>query len=604
MKKTTGMRNLFLLISVASALLLGACEQANQSSQKPLKIYRHAMDNSPSSLDPAQASSIYGNFVAVNLYDTLYRYKYLARPYQLEPNLAQALPSVSDDGLRLTIQIRQGVHFIDDAAFEGGIGREVKAEDFVYSIKRHFDPDSLAQGAWVWQGRIDGLIEWKEQGSDYDQPVSGLQAIDDYTIEITLTKPFPQIVHTLTQGYSAIVPREAVEKYGKELGSHPVGSGPFKYVSRDSSRALMERNENFRKIPFDLAAEGYDEATQGDLGLEHLQGQFPPFIDQLAIEFIAESAARWNAFVSGEVQFIKVPTIYFGNVLSADSPTTVLPKMDERYHSLITPETGLIYTHFNMADPAIGYNEDEDRNRRNHALRCAMVKAFDWERNNEVFFHGIGRVFPGVIIPLSPEFDETADQSYIQRDVMAAKELLKQHGWNSENLPTISYGITNSITERQAFEQFRGFMADIGYPPEKIQPRIFASYGDYYRAYSQGKVTMINSSWMLDYPDTENTMHLFYGPNAAPGSNSSSFKNQQYDQLYDLTSSMPESPERTKIYRQMNEIMMSECPSITGISRTMVFLWDKDMYMLPDRSFLGGQFMRFVDMNAGQVTTQ
>ncbi len=50
------------------------------------------MDGAPTSLDPAQASSIYANFLAVNLYDTLYRYKYLARPYQLEPNLAEGCP--------------------------------------------------------------------------------------------------------------------------------------------------------------------------------------------------------------------------------------------------------------------------------------------------------------------------------------------------------------------------------------------------------------------------------------------------------------------------------------------------------------------------------
>src|SRR5690606_7492760 len=191
---------------------------------------------------------------------------------------AAALPTVSDDGLRLTIPIKQGVDFIDDAAFEGGKGREIKAADFVYSIKRHFDPETRAQGAWLWQGYFEGLDSWKEQGSDHDPQITGLRAPDDYTIEIKLTKPLPQLMHTFAQGYSAIVPREAVEKYGQGLGNHPVGSGPFKLNHRNSSQAVMVRNPNFRQTPFDLENEGYDAASQGTLGLESLQGRSPPFI--------------------------------------------------------------------------------------------------------------------------------------------------------------------------------------------------------------------------------------------------------------------------------------------------------------------------------------
>ena len=117
-------------------LIVGGCgEPPETNSSAPAKIYKHAMDGAPGSLDPAQAASIYANFLVVNLYDTLYRYKYLARPYELTPNLATALPEVSDDGLRLVIRIKQGVYFNDDPAFKDALGREVTAQDFVYSIK-------------------------------------------------------------------------------------------------------------------------------------------------------------------------------------------------------------------------------------------------------------------------------------------------------------------------------------------------------------------------------------------------------------------------------------------------------------------------------------
>jgi len=578
-------------------LMLGGCgEPPATDSGTPVKIYRHAMDGAPGSLDPAQTTSIYANFIVVNLYDTLYRYKYLARPYQLQPNLAAAMPEVSEDGLKLTIKIKKGVFFSDDPAFEGGVGREVKAQDFVYSIKRHFDPDTRAQGTWLWQNRVEGLDLWKAEGSDYGTEVSGLRALDDYTVQFTLTQPFPQLVHTLAQGYAAIVPWEAAEKYGQMLSSHPVGSGPFRLVSRDSTRALLAKNPDFRQEPLDLLAEGFDPAEHANLDIQNLQGKSPPFVDQLEIEFITEGAARWNSFLAGATHFIKVPVSQFGSVLSQHNPPTLSPLYHGLYHFEASPESGFIYTNFNMADERIGYHPDPEQNSRNHALRCAMVKAFDWKKRNEIFSYDFGQVFPGIIPPVVPEYDPDVDTSYIQRDLQGARELLQANGWNEETLPTLEYGFPNSVTERQAFEQFRNFMMDAGYPVNKIRPMIFATYGDFQRAYSQGKVSLINSSWTMDYPDAENLMQLYYGPNAAPGSNSANYNNPDYNRLYEAGAALNESPERTLIYREMNQLLMDDCASITGISRTLLFLWDKKFIMKPDRSFLGGYFMRFVDL--------
>jgi ABC-type transport system substrate-binding protein len=554
------------------------------------------MDGAPGSLDPAQAASIYANFVVVNLYDTLYRYKYLARPYQLQPNLAAAMPEISEDGLEVIIRIKQGVHFIDDDAFEGGAGREIKAEDFVYSIKRHFDPATRAQGAWLWQQRIEGIDRWKTEGSDYDREVSGLRALDDYTVQIRLTRPFPQLIHTLTQGYAAIVPREAVEKYGQEFASHPVGSGPFMLTSRDSVRVVMASNPDYRKEPFDLLEEGLDPAAREGSELQRLEGKTPPFIDQLEIEFITEGAARWNALAAGAVDFIKVPVSQFESILGQREPPQLKPQLAEKYHFEASPEAGFIYTNFNMADERIGYHPDAEQNTRNRALRCAMVKAFDWEKSNETFFYNIGRVFPGILTPAVPEYDPRGDTSYIQHDLEGARQLLAENGWTENTLPVLEYGFPNGVTELQSFEQFRGFMADAGYPADKIRPLKFASYGDFQRAYSMGKVPLINSSWTMDYPDAENLVQLYYGPNGAPGSNSANYDNPEYNRLYEASVAMSESPARTAIYRQMNQLLMEDCASITGISRTLLFMWSKDFAMKPDRSFLGGYFMRFVDL--------
>jgi ABC-type transport system substrate-binding protein len=101
----------------------------------------------------------------------------------------------------------------------------------------------------------------------------------------------------------------------------------------------------------------------------------------------------------------------------------------------------------------------------------------------------------------------------------------------------------------------------------------------------------------MDYPDAENTIQLFYGPNAAPGSNSASFRNAEYDELYRLAAPLPPSPQRTEYFQRMNRIVMEQCATIAGLSRTLVFLWDRNAIMLPDRSFTGGYYLRFVDVD-------
>ncbi len=508
-----------LAVISATALILAGCGQDDeQSTSEGQIVYRHGMDGAPNTLDPAQAAIIYANFGVVNLYDTLYRYKYLARPYELTTNLAEAMPDISEDGLTYTMRIKPGVHYIDDEAFEGGIGREVVAEDFVYAIKRHFDPKVLAQGAWIWQNRIEGLDAWTDTNYDYDAPVSGLRALDKYTIQIKLIKPYPQLTHTFAMGFSAFIPREAVEFYGREISIHPVGSGPFRLISFTSAKSVMVRNDKFRQEPFDLEREGYDEALHGFAAIEGLAGRSPPFVDRLEHHYIQEDAARWNAFISGELDYIRAPANQFDSVLESRTPVRALPGISERFNMLAPMESGVVHIDFNLDDERIGYHDDPQQNIRNKALRCAIIKAFDFDARNKAIYYDIAKVYPGIIPPAAPEFDATADQSSVIRDVDGAQALLALHGWTPENMPNLEYGFTAGVTQRQMYEQFRSFMGDIGYHPDQVKALTYATFGDFNKAYKERKVMIIPTGWSMDYPDAENVMQLFYGPNEAPGS--------------------------------------------------------------------------------------
>jgi ABC-type oligopeptide transport system substrate-binding subunit len=536
-------------------------------------------------MDPVQSATQYGNLMTTTIFDQLYEYKYLARPYELKPRLATALPEVSEDGLIYTIQIKKGVLYSDNECFPGGKGREVVASDFVYTMQRLFDPKTRSQGEWLWQKKIKGLDEWKEAGADYSMPIEGLQALDDHTIQIKLNKPFPQLTYTFAMGYSSVTPREAVDYYKESFGLKPVGSGPYKLKSFSTKKAVLVRNENYREEVFDLKKEGYDPETQGGFGLERLQGKKLPIMDISEVYFMKEPMTRWNSVNKGsEIHYGSIPTELMPNVAEELNPLVLKSEYAEKFTAMNLPELGIVYLYFNMSDPKIGHNPDPEQNRRNLLLRKAINAAYDWPQRNRRFYNGIATLFPGTIPPGLDGYDDTFTPEMSNPDYEKAKALLKEGGWTAENLPVLDYNGVASVIHKNFYEQFRGWMEKIGYPREKIKFVPFASFGDYNKAVKNRECTLMGMGWGMDYPDPENVLQLFYGPNATPGSNSSNFNNPEYNKIFEKSIVMQPGPERTEIYRQLNQMVIDEIPAICGLSRNSPFIWHKNVVFFPSRN--------------------
>lgn len=584
------------LLIGALLVLLTAC---GTDPAAPERVYRHAIDGVPASLDPAHAADMYAGTVVLNLFDTLYRYRYLARPYELVPNLAADFPEVSEDGLVVTIRLREA-RFVDDPAFADGHGRRVTAHDVVYSLRRHFDPATRSQGAWLWRDRIVGLDDWGRDGADPDAAIRGLTATDEHTLRIELNRPFPQLANTLALPLSAIVPAEAVGHYGREFAVRPVGSGPFRLVSLDETRAVLEPNPHFDRGPLELAAEGFDPDVHGALGLQALDGRHYPFLDRLEVHFISEPATRWNSFISGrEVDNVMLPAEQAARVLESVDPLSLAPRYQGRLHAHAGRESGLVFYGFNMANPEIGHHPDPLQAERNRALRCAIRDAFDWDSRNQIFYQGLGEVFPGVLPPSLAEFDAGLDQGSTRHDPAAARARLASHGWDTADLPGLVYGFESSIDRRQMFEQFRAMLVAMGYPPERLRSANFPSFGEYHRAILDGRIDVFLIGWTLAYPDALYSLQMFYGPNAAPGANVFNFLDPDFDALFARAAAMMPGPERTALVQALNQRVIDECVVIGSLSRLRIHLWHPRVLMLPDRETLGGFFLRFVAVEEG-----
>jgi len=243
-----------------------------------------------------------------------------------------------------------------------------------------------------------------------------------------------------------------------------------------------------------------------------------------------------------------------------------------------------------------GNNGNLEHDEKNKALRCAIRKAYNWDQKNRAFYFGLGTIFPGVITPSVMEFDTQADQQSTILDIEGAKKLLSEAGWNANNLPTLNFHINGHITNRLMYEQFRGFLKKIGYPNNKVVYNPYPSFGAFNKALKSGKTPFFSLAWTLDYPDAENTLQLFYGPNSAPGSNNFNYQNPKFDQKFELAKIMLPSPLRTKLYQELNQMVIDDCVVISGLSRNKIYLWHKNVIMYPDREILGGFFTRYVDV--------
>src|SRR5438874_13358203 len=166
-----------LLVAAVVALALSGLAAAADLS-KTLHVAFVAPENG---FDPQATGDLYSNYVNREIFDPLYRYDYLARPYKVVPNTAAAMPEMSADGLTWTIKVRPGIYFTDDPAFKGK-KRELSAADYVYSFKRLIDPRLRSSNAQIFDDRLIGAKEAidaaKKNGKfDYEAAFEGAQAI-------------------------------------------------------------------------------------------------------------------------------------------------------------------------------------------------------------------------------------------------------------------------------------------------------------------------------------------------------------------------------------------------------------------------------------------
>lgn len=600
-------------------------------------LYTSLHEDPRQGLDPVSVTDTVAAALVSQMYDSLYEYHYLKRPYEITPAIAADLPQFSTDGLVITVPLKRGVRYIDDPCFPNGIGREVVASDFVYAFKRLADVNSGSKNYWLVQGKIVGLDTFHEASSAlaeryplragserqdedtaflaaidelYAQNVPGLQTPDPYTLQIHLIEPFPQLKYVLAMCNLAAQPAEAVRYYGchpgrdrAEFFRHPVGSGPFMLKEwREQQRIVMVRNPTYREDYYPFEGEVEDR----ERGLLDAAGMRLPLVDEIQYTIIRESLPAWIYFRQGYVDLSGIPRDVYNEVVTANF--NLSPQFQARGFTLIREEEmSLFWKMFNMVDPDIGdgprtadggYVLDEATRLRNRMVRQAIALGYDRARVIRNFLNGRGILARGPIPKGMYGYDAQPESPYLRYDPEAARRRLAEAGFPEGRKPDgtrlrFVFDLQgNDPTLKQMARSFVRDMETIG-----IEIEIRANtWAEYLRRTHEGRFQIADSGWQLDYPDPENFLQLLYGPNRPPKSNSASYWNLEFDRMYEIMRNMPDSPERLDLIRRMVALFHEDMPWIAGFSRVSFVLvppWRKNYKPLG----ISGGYAKYSDLD-------
>ncbi|MCS7005682.1 MAG: ABC transporter substrate-binding protein [Cytophagales bacterium] len=517
-------KQFFYLIGIA-AFLYGCGkttkEQQQTTQEERKKVFRYNQAEGLTSLDPAHARTQANIWAVTQLYNGLFEF---TESLVEQVCLAESY-DVSSDGKTYIIKIRKGVHFHDSDVFPDGKGREVTAEDFVYSFKRILDPNTASSGAWIFNDKV--LRDKNGNISD-----TCFKALDKYTLAIYLQKQFPPFLQILAMPYCFVVPREAVEKYGKDFGRNPVGTGPFKFQAWDDGNSLtFLKNPNY---------------WRRDINHNPL-----PYLDAVQISFIADKNTEFLTFQQGKLDLITgIDASIIDQILKKDG--TPREEIAQKFTVQKVDYLNTEYLGF-ILDPS--RYEDKNHPLLDKRVRQALSYAINREELVSYIRNNLG--VPGdngFVPPFLPSFDENKVKGY-NFNPDKANALLKEAGYGQGGKKMPELVLYTTPTYKEISEYLQKQWSSVLGIPVRLEINTFATHLD---LVNNGKAMFFRASWLGDYPDEENFLSCFYSKNFAPaGPNKTRFKNATFDKLYEDVQKIS-GFERHDIYHKLDQIVMNE----------------------------------------------
>lgn len=533
------------LLTLLLLLLAFACTK-NGKNKDTIAI---SLPGEVSTLDPATCFDTICYVPVAQVYESLYEFDYLKRPYALRPLLAEDFPIISTDRLKYTFKIKKGIKYHESALVPKG--REVKAQDFVNQIKRLSFLGTNSRGFWLFDGKIKGLNEWRDKVQTdlekfFAEPVSGLYAQDDSTLVIELIKPYPQLQYAMAMNFTSPIPEEAIRGANNDFLMKSVGTGAY-YITNynPNQEVILKKNPHYISsvYPKDGDRFAYDSKLLKDAGAKL------PFVENVKLLVIKEAQTDWLNFLKKKIDMINLTKDHYHVALTPDGK--LKPEIIQDKIQLQASPT-LIYwwLAFNMQDPIVGKNLN---------LRKAIAYGVNIDKYIELFTYNVAQKANSIYPPGIPGYTPSTELPY-KYDVNLAKDYLKKAGYpEGKGLPALKFDIRGNDTRRRQMGEFiQQELRQIGIQVE-ISMNTFPAFLEKAR---KGELQFWQGGWVLDYPDAENVLQLLSSQNLPPGQNYFNFVNKDFDKAFNELRELEDGSKKFELMKKMENIVNAELPWI------------------------------------------
>lgn len=495
-----------------SWLLMTGCYNKKTSGKN---FFHYNEFNGISSLDPAFAKSQSTMWPAHQLFNTLVE---IDQDLHIIPCLAKTW-ELSDDRLTYTFHLHTGVFFHDDASFPGGKGRKMLAADIVYSFYRIMDKKTASPGAWIFNRKVDSL--------------HAFTAVDDSTFRLKLVQPYQPILGILSMQYCSIVPREAVEKYGVDFRSHPVGTGPFCFVDWEEGLSLvLKKNSNY-----------FERDTAGNR---------LPYLDGVQVSFNDSKATEFLLFRQQDLEFINdIEASFKDEILTKKG--TLRKDWEGKIVLQTNPYLNIEYLGI-LVDTANTLVSNSPMRLRK--IRQAINYGFDRRKMVLYLRNSLGTPAESGFIPMGlPCFDSSKVKGY-HYDPAKTKQLLAEAGFpDGKGLPVVKLLTIAIYSDMANFIAKQLEESGIPVQVDVIQKSLLLEMT------SGSKAPFFRASWIADYPDAENYLSVFYSKNPAPP-NYTRYSNPAFDELFEKAIKETNDSLRDELYRSADQLMINDAPVV------------------------------------------
>jgi len=514
----------FLMLTALTLLVIAGTAVAQEAQD----ILRYPIDSDPEHLNPFIADTITIGRVNRNIYESLTRYN--AETGAIEPAIAESWESSTNaEGQQVyTFKLRQGVLFHELPGLELS-DREVTADDILWNymvalngdddISVHASTLEFVLGGKEYTAAIDAQLEADPEAEIplivEDMEVPGLQVIDDYTFQITLSQPDRLF---LINGMVSITSPEAYEKLGEDFNNTPVGTGPYRFVEwlRDD-RLTIEANPDY-----------YVEGLPKNDGVIFINY---PEANTALLDYRENNLDFLFAFPSGQ-------------------RTAVIAEFPDEFNE--KPGLHVRYWGFNMHDGFLS---------ENLAVRQAMSYALDRVTAWDILAEGSR--FPATLGMLAPSIPASTPATIYEYNLDKAREVLDAAGFTStgeplveggdgvrEGIPVITINLLESISEEPQVVLWQEDLTKLGIRIEfKIEDG-----GTYFDTIVQDGTMVFQNGWAAGLIDPSDVFDYLI----LDGNGSMRYDNPVVNDL--LRQARVESDEavRTELYQQVHDIVMAD----------------------------------------------